>query len=497
MWTRVIALLRAQLAGEWYAESGSRLPIAPILFQVTISGVLCGIAGDVLPPYPYAIFALTVPLGLGALALFGELAPLLRSDAAAEWVGALPIRPIELRLARVLVTFVLLGGLALGALLPAVAFAPGAMLWPARIGLLGIGLLQTLGLAAFLLLLQVLCARRAEGVLVLLHTLVFVAVLVGFAAGLSKLGSLAEVTEPTGVLLALPSTWYAALLPGGPGGLALTLGLVALGVTAVVLAVAPFPPPPRAQRTGSPLSLLLEPLRRLAARTWVRPRERATFEFVWDALPAERDFVSRAYPLLAVPVAFLLLGADGGSEQGEGLLAIALFAPAIYLPVLLMHVPATGTPEAHWLIDLAPVTRADQDAGARKAIALRFLLPLFLALSVMAYARADLIFALRLAPAAFAATLLLQRVIWPGYVSRPPLSAPPSDLGTVWDDAGSGGMLMIAIGTSLVAILAWRKIDSPWLAFAMLAVALLIELAPSHRKANRGPKTDSMDESAA
>ena len=41
----------------------------------------------------------------------------------------------------------------------------------------------------------------------------------------------------------------------------------------------------------------------------------------------------------------------------------SLFAPAIYLPVLLMHVPATGTPQAHWLIELAPVTREDQDSG--------------------------------------------------------------------------------------------------------------------------------------
>ena len=99
MWSRVLVLVRAQLAGEWYAERGARLPVAPVLFQLTIAGVLCGLARDVLPPYPYAVFALTVPLGLGALALFGELAPLLRSDSAAEWIGAQPVRPLELRAA--------------------------------------------------------------------------------------------------------------------------------------------------------------------------------------------------------------------------------------------------------------------------------------------------------------------------------------------------------------------------------------------------------------
>ena len=57
MWTRVLTLVRAQLAGEWYAERGARLPVAPVLFQLTIAGILCGLARDALPPYPYAIFS--------------------------------------------------------------------------------------------------------------------------------------------------------------------------------------------------------------------------------------------------------------------------------------------------------------------------------------------------------------------------------------------------------------------------------------------------------
>lgn len=477
MFSRVLILVRAQLAGEWYAERGARLPVAPVLFQFTIAGVLCGLARDVLPAYPYAVFSLAVPLGLGALALFGELAPLLRSDAAAEWIGAQPVRPIELRLSRLLVLALLLGGLALGALLPAALLAPAEMGLAARAMLVLAGLLQALGLAAGLLTLQAIFARRAEGVLTLLHTLTFVLVLVGFAAGLGQLGSLATLDQPSGLLLWVPAAWYAALVPGGPGGPALELGLGALVATAAILALAPFPPPPKARRTGSALAYLLTPVRRLAARVWVRPTERASFEFVWDALPAERDFVARAYPLLAVPLAFLLLGAEGGSERGEGLLAIALFAPAIYLPILLMHVPATATPQARWILDTAPVDPAHEAAGARKAIALRLLLPLFIGLGGLATAQANLHLALCLAPVGFAATLLLQRAIWGAFVSRPPLSVPASELGTAWDDSG-GGMLVVAIGTCLVAIAAWRNVDEPWVAAALLLSALAVEGLP-------------------
>jgi hypothetical protein len=479
MWNRILPIVRAQLGGEWYAERGARLPIAPVLFQLTISAVLCALARDLLPAYPYAVFALAVPLGLGALALFGELAPLLRADVAAEWIGAQPVRPAELRLARLIVLSVLLGGLALGALLPAAVLAPAGFGILPRVGLVVVGLLQALALAAGLLAIQALCARRAEGLLVLLHTLTFVVVLVGFSTGLGQLRALAAVTEPGGALLLLPSIWFAALLPGGPGGAALLLGWSALVVTGVLLALAPFPPAPEARRTGTPLGLLLEPVRRLAAKVWVRPAERASFEFLWDALPAERDFVARAYPLLAVPLTFLLLGAGGDSLQARGLLAIAIFAPAIYLPVLLMHVPVTATPDARWLLDTSPLRPEDEAAGARKALALRLLLPLFVALGALAWARADLRFALTLAPVALACTLVLQRLIWRAFVSQPPLSCAPSDLGTVWNDSGSSGMLGIAIAVSLLAIGAWRTVPGPLVGFACLGLALVLELIPA------------------
>jgi len=478
MWKPVASIVRAQLAGEWYAERGARLPVAPILFQLVVAAVLCAIARDVLPPHPYALFALTIPLGLGAIALFGELAPLLRADPAAEWVGSLPVRAIELRMARAIVLTILLGGLALGALIPAAVLAPEGAGFLGRLALVGLGLVQALALAAGLLCLQALCARRAEGLLVLLHTLLFVGVLVGFLVGLSGLPALAEIDEPRGALLLLPSGWFAALTPGAPRGTAALLGMGAIAATAVVLALAPFPPAPQARRTRSPLSILLAPFRWVVTRWWLRRGERAGFDLVYDGLPAERDFVSRAYPLMAVPLVFLLLGAGDGSEKGEGLLALALFAPGMYLPVLLLHVPATATPAARWLVDSAPLDPAVEAAGARKAVALRFLTPLYLGLAVLAAVLMDAEFALRLTPAAAAVGLLLLRVLWPLFVRKPPLSTAAGDLGTAWDDSGSGAMFAVGLGTALVALLAWRLLPGPLSGFALLALVLILERVP-------------------
>ncbi len=474
---RIAALVRAQISGEWLGERGRGLPVAPVLLQFSISAVLCGLARDLLPPYPYTLFALAIPLCLGALALFGDLAPLLRSDPAAEWIGAQPLRPIELRLARIIVLMFLLGFLALGALLPAALLAPTSMGLGGRLGILWSGMLQSAGLAAGLLALEVLCVRRAEGLLTLLHTGVFVGVLVGFLVGLGHLPELAQVTRPSGLLRALPSAWYAALPPASGAPLMRLWGWSAVAASLFILALAPFPPPPRVRRSGSALTFLLVPVRHLAARIWVRRSERASFEFLWDALPAERDFVTRAYPLLAVPLAFLLLGADGATREGEGLLAIALFTPAIYLPVLLLHVPATQTPAARWLLDTAPLDPRDEAAGARKALALRLLLPLFIGLGALATVRADLAFALRLVPVAFALTLLLQRLAWNAFVSRPPLSTPASELGSAWDDSG-GGMLTLAVISCLLAIAAWRLVPGPAPAFALLVTALFLERLP-------------------
>jgi hypothetical protein len=483
MWNRILVVARTHLAGEWLGERGARLPVAPILFQASLAAVLCLLVRDDLGPQAYGVFALSLPLGLTAIALLGELGPLLRADPAAEWVAALPVRPRELRAARILVLGVLLGGLALGSLIPAALLAPGQMAWWGRMTLIAGGLLQTFFVGALLLWIQAALARRAERLLTAIQTALFCTVIVGFTVGLGNLPDL-QGAVANGTLNAwFPPLWFTSPLATDPGASGLWLALAATLVTLVTFALAPFPPAPSARPTRSPLGILLWPLYFLAARTWVRPRERASFEFVYQALPSEPDFVTRAYPLLAVPLAFLLLGTDGSNTREEGLLALLLFAPAVYLPLVLLYVPATATPEARWIVDTCPLDARDEAAGARKAIVVRMLLPLYITLGCLVIWRGDTDLALRLTPVALTAGLLLLRSSWSFFTGAPPLSTPPGELGTAWDDARSGRMLVIAVLVTFAAIAAWQFMQSRTLAFSILALVLIADRLPTRRAA--------------
>ncbi|MCP3920895.1 MAG: hypothetical protein GY711_35655 [bacterium] len=477
---RTLAIARAHLAGEWFGDKGARAPVAPLVFQGFVAAVMCGIARDGLTPFAYGVVALSIPLALTTLSLLGELGPLLRADPAAEWIGAQPVRPVELRAARVLVIVALLGVLALGSLIPA------AVLAPAGTGALGTtwlvvgGLLQTLLVAAVLLWIQALFGERAETALVLVQTAAFVLVLVGFVAGLKLLPALAELTQPTPGLLFYPPSWFAAPLGDGLAGVPGILLATAVLATVATFLIAPFPPAPRARRTTTALARLLTPLRVLAAHTWVRREERGPFELIFDALPTERDFVIRTYPLVAVPLAFLLLGADPTTVQGEGLFALLLFAPATYLPILLAHVPATATPGARWIVDTAPITPAVEDAGARKAIAVRLLVPLYIGLTLIVWIGADLDLALRLAPPAAVAGLVIMRFAWRSFVRARPLSTSASELGSAWEHDWTGRLLGVAIGMTLLAILVWRTVDTPAVGIAILGAWVAFELVSAH-----------------
>ncbi len=485
MWNRILLIARTHLSGEWLGERGARLPIAPILFQASLSAVLCLLVRDHLEPRAFAVFALSLPLGLTAIALLGELGPLLRADPAAEWVAALPVKPGELRAARILVLAVLLGGLALGSLIPAALLAPEQMVWWARFALVVGGLLQTLFVGALLLWVQAGLAGRAEGVLTAIQTILFCGVIVGLTAGLGNLPDLQEAVGKGTLDAYYPPLWFTAPLAPDPTSSGLWLALAATLLTLATFALAPFPPAPRARPTRSPLGILLWPLRVLAARYWVRPRERASFEFVYHALPSEQDFVTRAYPLLAVPLAFLLLGADGSSARDEGLLALLLFAPAVYLPLLLLYVPATATPEARWIVDTCPLDTRDEAAGSRKAVVIRMVLPLYLALGALVAWRGNVDLAMRLTPVALTAGLLLLRTSWDFFAGAPPLSMAPSELGTAWDDTRSGRMFMIAILMTFAAIGAWQFMHSVAMAFSILAVVLVADRLPTRHDAQR------------
>lgn len=480
---RVLSLVRAQLSGE---VLGERTPFAALALQVVVSGLLCAVVRGDVSGVGYAVFALSIPLALTTVPLLGELAPLLRADPAAEWVGSMPVTRRDQRLARVVTLLAILAMLALASLIPAALLAPSSMGAVDRVMLVGLGVAQTWSVAAALLLLQVVLGRGGDALLVALQTAVFVGVMVGMLVGLRSLPMLAELESFSGWWLALPSAWFAApFAPGGPG-VAGTIGMAFFAVGAVVLAFAPFPPAPTARSTRSVLSVLLSPARRLAEAVWVRDDERGPFAFVYDGLPAERDFVVRTYPLVAAPLLLLLFGADATTTEGEGLYALMLFAPAAYLPFVLMHVPTTATPEARWIVDTAPLDPDAEDRGALKAVATRLMLPLYVGIGALVYALARPELAVRLWPVAVVAGMATLRLLWRPGMERP-LSTRANDLMSAWSEGLGGLLIAVGVAMTLIAVAAWRLVPSPAFGWALLGGAVAVEVLAFGRR--RGPRS--------
>jgi len=481
----VLAVFRAGLAAHW--GSGA-WPVAPLVVHGSVAAVLCGLAADSLPPFAYGLFAFSVCGALVTLPLLGDFGPLLRSDPAAEWVEALPVTRTELRLARTLLLVCVLAALSLAALLPAALFAPGAMDLDARTALVLAGLGQSLLIAAVLVAVQSVLGERAEALLVLLQTLLVVGVVLGFAAGLRLVPRMAHLVSPVGSgLPAFPPAWFASpLAPTGPptSWTWAAAPWIAAAASLALLALAPLPRAPRSRRTGGWLALLLTPARRIATRVWVRREERPAFDLVFDALPLEREFVLRTYPMIGIPLAFLIAGSRSDVEGvREGLLAVFLFTPAAYLPILLVHVPVTSSPEARWILETSPIPPEAHERGAIKAISVRFLLPLYAVLFVLAWSQADLSFALRMAlPAALLAAILL-RVLYPRFVQAPPLSVAPDEVEVRMD--WTGILAGLGIGLTLAAILATRFVTSLGAGLALATVLVLVERASDRRAAAR------------
>ena len=490
---RILTLLRARLG----AGPRGGLPVAALLSQAMIAAFLCGLVRDALPPFAYALFALTLTGALVAIPLLGELGWLLRRDEVAEWVEALPVRPVEVRLARTLHLLLLLGGLALGSLVPAAVLAPSeaGLVGRALLTLSGLGLVSLL--AALLLLAQALLGERAESLLVLLQTVLVISIVVGLTLSMRAVPALAEVTRADELRPAAwlaPSTWFALPL-AAPGGAAwlpwLPAGLT--GVAVGLLLGTPAPSAPRGRRRGSLLVLLLSPLRLLARRFWVRRDERGPFDLVFDALPLEREVILRTVPMLGIPLAFLFVAATGepADASGEGgaradVLALLLFTAGVVLPILLTHVPATASPDAVWIQRCAPIPESAIVGGTIKALALRFLVPLYVLLAGVAASQGGGELALRLALPGFLTSLLVLRQLYAVCVDGLPLSTAPDRIRFDLDWLGVLGGL--ALGLTLLAILAQRFLDTLGLAAVLGAVLLGLELVAERRLRGRPVK---------
>jgi ABC-2 type transport system permease protein len=470
MWGRVRELLGARLAAQ---GKEARVPLAALTMQAFVAGVLCGLVRDALPPYGYALFALSVSGALVAIPLLGELGSLLLRDEADLWVRALPVAPRELRLARLLHLLLALGMLSLGSLVPAALLADARVGLLARAVLILAGLGQSLLLAAILLAIMATLRGRAQALLVLVQTALFVGIVVGATTGLRHIGAWSAMQAPqSGAWALFPPAWFAAPLAEGPLSPAWRwAALLATAAALLVLVLQPSPPA-GAARSGEPLlGRALYPLRALARLAWVRRDERGVFEWVFEALPKEREFVLRTYPLVGIPLAFLLVGARGADrERTEALLALLLFTPGTYLPILLAHVPVSASHSARWILDCAPIERAAVQNGALKAIAVRFVAPLYLLLGLLSCLYASPAFALRLAPLAFLVSLAVLRTLSMEWPLDPPLSTAPEDVEVRRD--WFNVLLGLALVLTLVAIALHQWLDSPALA-AALAVALI------------------------
>lgn len=473
--TRTLAVLRAGLAATW---GRGAWPVGPLVMHGSLAALLCALVRDALPPYAYAIFALAIAGATLALPLLGEFGALLRADPSAEWIEAQPVKRAELRVARIGVVMTLVAALSFATLLPAALFAPAAMDAGARCALFAAGFAQAVVVVAALLLVQSVLGERVEALLVLLQTVLVVLVVTGLvlaprfvfvARGWSGPEALPELVRWS------PPAWYALVaLPAGVGA-SVALHLGAWGGLAVALAAlvaAPLPPATIARSSRSWMAFLLAPVRALATRAWVRARERGSFDLVWDALPLEREFVLRTYPMFGIPLAFLLVGA--GDEHGperEALLSLLLFSPPIYLPILLAHLPATQSPDARWILETAPVSPADVAGGTLKAVALRFLLPLYALLFALACVYAGPVYALSIAPPGALVCLIVLRQVFPMFAKDPPLSLHAHEVQMPMD--WTGPFLAVAMALVVASIAAWRFIDTPWIGLAV-TVALLV-----------------------
>lgn len=473
---RIAVLLRARIASQ---REGGLLPAAPILMLGFVSAVMCLLVRDMTTPFAYALIALTVNAALIATPLLGDFGSLLTADETGDWLRALPVRPIEIHAARALHLLLALAVLSTGGLAPAALLAPEGVGWIGKATLFAAGITQSLFIAAALLIAQTALRERAHALLVALQTALFVTVLVGSVAGLEFVATMREWSGPgaTERLAWFPPAWFAAQLSDDELSIGWSIAAWAAGVGALVALLGiPAPGAPSGRAGSTLLGAVLTPLRKLAARAWVRGRERATFEFVFDALAKEREFVLRAYPLLAVPLGFLVLGArEGDAASKEGLLALLFFIPGAYAPLLVAHTPGTGSPRARWILDTAPATRAELENGAIKAVAIRFLLPLYFVLAALGFLQGRWETSLRLAPAGFVASVIVARLVWRRCAPERPLSIPHDELRI--DNDWIGMLAVIAFALILVSLAAVRWLDSWPASLALIGALVAIEFA--------------------
>jgi hypothetical protein len=95
-------------------------------------------------------------------------------------------------------------------------------------------------------------------------------------------------------------------------------------------------------------------------------------------------------------------------------------------------------------------------------------------LFALAWSRAGLDFALRLAPAGFLVTLIALRKLYPMCVADPPLSIAPSEVEARTDWTGT--LLTLGVALAILAVLAFELVTSLWIALLVCAALVALEM---------------------
>lgn len=417
-----------------------------MVFLASLSATLACLVREDLPPYPFVLTGLSVGGLLLAFPLFSDLGALLRHDEAGEWVAALPAHARERTLARVLHVLILLGALVAAWSVPWALCAPPSLPLAARMALPALGFSLAVFLAAVWAWIQQSLIARLERALLWVETALVVLVVVVLIQILGHLPEMAGLTPDRPALLAFPPAWFARPLTSGGWTWCLPI-LVVTTSFGSLLAL-----PEGAERT--PRRLVrgrgwTTPLSRLATKYWVRADERGPFELVITALPREREFALRTFPMLGIPLAFLWISARGSSPRGDSwrsdLLALLLLTVGVYLPLFLTHVPLTESSRAAWVLRTAPIPRSAITNGAIKALFVRWILPLYLVLMGLGLILAEAPLLGRLWLPSLLLTLLLLRMLYGRCVKDLPLSTAPEDLRSDLDWAGAVSTLAVLL----------------------------------------------------
>jgi hypothetical protein len=136
-------------------------------------------------------------------------------------------------------------------------------------------------------------------------------------------------------------------------------------------------------------------------------------------------------------------------------------------------VPGTASAGARWLLDGAPVAEPVVRSATVKALAVRFLVPLYVCLFAIAAALGEARLALLLVAPAALVSLFVLRVLYPRITHDPPLSTPPDEVEVHHDWMGM--LLTLAVALVVVALVAQRYVSSAPRALALTAALLAVE----------------------